>query len=948
MASRGLFESLGSGVGRRILGMFLLAALLPVIFTAYLSYGEVNRGLKQEIAKDLKEDAKSYGVEILARLIRTAEKARILTGVIRDGNGQLEDHSYILDEFEAVWQQDGSSITKILTGSVDHPVPLGTLQPDHLQSGKSQLVRHINDGRVSLILVTGEVNPATARITDAVMLRLDARRIWGQRDNLPYMTQFCVFGTSSTPLYCNDEMTIESGSAMALLAERDKEATTNYPTQNESYFIASWQLFLDGMFAAQPITVVAGQPGTYALRSSADFRRIFPPALALIIVLVGVFSLHLIGKSLVPLNRLKMLARKYADGKLKSRIRLRTGDEFQALGETFNRMAGQLDAQIDTLKAMSDIDRLILAGAEIEEVGEKVINSLVNLVRCESAGIIACDPDSPAWAKMITWHDEDFSHERIALPQGAGHEWCKPRKVEIDLVDEIVAPYKARFQAYGQKHVVIIPVVLEKVLKGVLLLGDARPFDIKQASMQRCVDLAGRLAVALASAAREEALYRQAHFDELTGLPNRQLLKDRLHQQIVQARRDQRSGALLFLDLDRFKEINDVFGHSTGDSVLAQAAERIVAEVRDTDTVARLGGDEFVVVLPSLHDDTTAQSLATGLLERLSEAFTVRENEHFLSASIGVAMFPEDGDSVETLLKNADAAMYRAKAAGRSRFEFCSEKLNAESRRKIELERDLRDSFHKGALEIFYQPQFELSTGVICGAEALLRWRHPKRGFVSPTEFVPLAEDSGLIDEIGRWVLAAACANLRSILDRGLHPGTVSINVSGLQLRGTQFIDDVMGSLRNNDIQPGFIQLEITETAVAQNRDIAIHVLNALRDEGVRIAIDDFGTGYSSLSYLQQLPFDLIKIDKSFVDLIGSGDNSEMICRTIIKMAHEMGKQAIAEGVETQDQIEFLKTNGCDSVQGFFYSQALAPKEFLAFIEKQDFHTQRRKALEII
>ena len=251
-------------------------------------------------------------------------------------------------------------------------------------------------------------------------------------------------------------------------------------------------------------------------------------------------------------------------------------------------------------------------------------------------------------------------------------------------------------------------------------------------------------------------------------------------------------------------------------------------------------------------------------------------------------------------------------------------------------------------LEIYYQPQFDLSNGVICGAEALLRWSHPEKGLVSPDEFVPLAEETGLINDIGRWVLAETCRNLKSILDKGLHPGAVSINVSGMQLRHTQFIDDVLQPLISYEIHPGFIQLEITETAVAQNRDIAIHVLNTLRDKGVQIAIDDFGTGYSSLSYLQQLPFDVIKIDKSFVDLIGSGDNSEMICRTIIKMAHEMGKQAIAEGVETIEQVEFLQANGCDSVQGFFYSQALPPNEFVEFIEKQDFHTQRRKALELI
>jgi diguanylate cyclase (GGDEF)-like protein len=945
MSGASLTDTLRSGLGRRILGMFMLAALLPVIFTAYLSYNEVHRGLRQEVAKDLKEDAKSYGVEILARLSRAASKADALTKLMGEPGVVLTDHAYLLEDFKAIWLQDGAAVRTDIVGVAARPIAPDLLNHKHLRSGKSQLIRRSEAGNDTLIIATAAI---PGQSTAVMMFHLDSRRIWGPRDNLPYMTQFCVLTAALDRVFCTDEMRVDVESS-AFLAETRSAGTLNeYVTDGETYLLASWQLFLDGLFSAPPLNIVAGQPESYALQSSADFRYVFPPALALVFILVAVFSLHLIGESLIPLNRLKLLARQYASGELNSRVRLRTGDEFQDLGDTFNFMAGQLGMKIDTLKAMSDIDRLILAGAEFEEVGEKIISSLVDLVKCEAAGVIARDPDSPAMAKMITSFEESFSHERIELPQGAGNEWCQPRQVEIELVEASIAPYKERFQGYGQKYVVIIPVVLDGDLKGVLLLGSTNAFEMQQTNMQLCVDLAGRLAVALASAEREEALYRQAHFDELTGLPNRQLLKDRLHQQIVQARRDGRCGALLFLDLDRFKEINDVFGHSTGDNVLAQAAERIVAEVRDTDTVARLGGDEFVVVLPSIDDENTVQTLASRLLERLSEAFTVREDEHFVSASMGIALFPDDGDSVETLLKNADAAMYRAKDAGRSRFEFCSAKLNAESRRKIELERDLREAFRNKALEVYYQPQFDLSNGVICGAEALLRWSHPVKGFVSPEEFVPLAEDTGLISEIGRWVLAETCRDLKSILDKGLHPGVVSINVSGLQLRDTRFIDDVLQPLIRNGIHPGFIQLEITETAVAQNRDIAIHVLNALREKGVQIAIDDFGTGYCSLSYLQQLPFDLIKIDKSFVDLIGSGDNSEMICRTIIKMAHEMGKPAIAEGVETKEQVEFLQANGCDSVQGFFYSQALPPDEFLAFIEKQGFHTQRRKALELI
>jgi diguanylate cyclase (GGDEF)-like protein len=421
-----------------------------------------------------------------------------------------------------------------------------------------------------------------------------------------------------------------------------------------------------------------------------------------------------------------------------------------------------------------------------------------------------------------------------------------------------------------------------------------------------------------------------------------------LEQHLMQSRREDHGGAVLFIDLDRFKEINDVFGHSVGDIVLTQAAERILSEVRETDTVARLGGDEFVIVMPNLTNGSMIRGTATRLLKRLGEAFSVRDREHFLGASIGIALFPEDGSSVETLLKNADSAMYRAKEAGRSRFEFFSKKLNAESRRKIEMESELRIAVDGSLLDVHYQPQFDLNSGIICGAEALLRWNHGSLGNVSPTEFILLAEDSGLIVDLGRWVIEQACIDLRTILDKGQHPGSMSINVSARQLREANFASDVLDALRRNDIHPGYLQLEITETTVAQNRDSAIRILNQLRESGVQVAIDDFGTGYSSLSYLQQLPFDRIKIDKSFVELIGSGGNSESICRTIIKMAHELGKESIAEGVETRAQADFLVANGCNSVQGFFYSYPLPRDEFVSFVEKQDFHTQRRKALDIV
>jgi len=934
---------LSRGVGKRIFGLFLVAAVVPMMFTTWLAWSEINRGLELESERALRSSAKEYGVRILTRLQLASDKAQEIIRIARkDGLAQIYDHEYLVDDFSEVWVVRETFAPALILEEEVGGIELSASDETHLNAGGTQLVLTKQDELV-LLQAVGDWAPGCF-----VAFQLNADVIWGPRENLPFNTEFCVFDEGGEKLFCTSSIDAGIHADLVGSAEDRTAIFSEWDHQGETQFASLWQLFLSGSVKAPAFDIVAMHPKAFALRSGADFSRVLVPAVAMVLVLVVFLSFNLVTRSLVPLQHLTIAARQIAGGNLASRVRVRTGDEFEWLAEAFNNMAGRLGRQISALEAMSGIDRMILSGTKFEDVSEDVVQHLMNLTQCDAAAVIARDVDSANKGKMISVFEDQLLHERIDLPGDVGHQWCQPRQVDITEVDPSDAPYKERFASYGQTYVVLIPVVLKEDLKGVLLLGFKSRFDMTQGSMQRVVDLAGRFAVALSSVEREEVLYRQAHFDVLTGLPNRQLLKDRLNQHLSTARIDDYSGALLFLDLDRFKEINDVFGHSVGDSVLTQAAKRITSLVRERDTVARLGGDEFVVVLPNVRNEQTVRAMAERLLEKLGEPFAVDEIDHYVSASIGIVLFPEDGDSVETLLKNADAAMYRAKDAGRNRFEFFSQQLNAESRRKIGLERDLRQAHQDNALEVFYQPQFDISTGDICGAEALLRWNHPELGAVSPDEFIPLAEDSGLILDIGTWVIERACEDLCEILDHGLHPGPVSINVSARQLRETGFRQSVLEPIRRFGIHPGYIQLEVTETAVAQNRDTAIALLESLRSKGVRVAIDDFGTGYSSLSYLQQMPFDVIKIDKSFIDKIGSGVTSNNICRTIIRMADELGKKSIAEGVETREQLDFLNRNGCDFVQGFFYSQALPQKQFLGFVEKQDFHTQRRKALEIL
>ena len=946
MAFPTLPNTLRHGVGRRILVLFLLAGILPVTFTAGLAYLEVARGLEQEVNKSLRASAKEYSFDLLDRLQRTSDEAdEVVRMFKRHGADALAEHQHILNAFESISYIDAAGQATIIHGNIEsHFDPVKFVDPVVAAADVRLLFTRDNDvGVLTLLRPVGRGQQQSSML----VFRVLTERTWGIEEHLAFGTDYCVFLPSGDQIHCTREIDHGIHAAVATTAAVGQKFPAAWQQDGQDYLAAAWQLFLTGEFGAPSLDIIAIQSKSYALQSSADFRRIFVPALLLVVIFVGVLSFSLIGKSLVPLQQLSNAVRQISDGNLESRVRIRSNDEFEWLGEAFNDMADRLGQQISALEAMSEIDRLILSGAKFEDVTETVIEYLDEMTNCAAIAVIARDTDTPHWAKMISCCDQEFKHERISLPMEMAHRWCQPRQVLLD--DSILAeaPYKETFLGYGVKYVVLIPVVLNDDLKGMLLLGSTSRFNMQQGNLLQCIDLAGRFAVALASVEREEVLYRQAHFDELTGLPNRQLLKDRLEQQVIHARREGCNGAMLFLDLDRFKEINDVFGHSVGDLVLTQAAQRIIGEIRDSDTVARLGGDEFVIILPRVHNDSTVRVLAARLLARLSESFTVRGNDHYVGASMGIVMFPDDGDSVETLLKNADAAMYRAKDSGRGRFEFFSKKLNAESRRKIGLERDLRVAFNDNKLEVYYQPQFDISTGVISGAEALLRWEHEVEGCIAPSEFVPLAEDSSLIIDIGRWVVDQTCRDLRVILDMGLHPGAVSINVSTRQLRDPDFVGDVLAALHRNQIHPGYLELEVTETAVAQNRDTATKILEALRAEGVRVAIDDFGTGYSSLSYLQQMPFDLIKIDKSFIDRIGADEPSNNICRTVIRMAHDMGRKAIAEGVETRVQVDFLLEHGCDFVQGFFYSEALPHAEFIKFIEKQDFHTLRRKALEI-
>ncbi|MDH3978902.1 MAG: EAL domain-containing protein [Gammaproteobacteria bacterium] len=619
-------------------------------------------------------------------------------------------------------------------------------------------------------------------------------------------------------------------------------------------------------------------------------------------VAVVLASLYIAGTITRPIIRLTEVATRISGGALGERAEVSTGDEVGILARAFNQMTEDLVDDINERRQAEEKFQALLKSAPdaiviVDHTGQIILANLRAelLFGYKSAELIG----KPVEMLVSKRH----RHETVSMWQA--------------FVDEPHhQPMEDSHDQYGlHKDGTEIPIEISlapiETREGLLVASAIRDItDRKEA---------------------ETRLVQQANFDTLTGLPNRSLAADRLSQAMAHARRARECVAVMFLDVDHFKNVNDTLGHAAGDKLLTEVAHRLSRCARTEDTVARLGGDEFLIILSGLNTITSAKGVAEKLLEALSIPFALDGRELFLGASIGITGYPEDGDESDVLLRNADAAMYRAKEAGRNTYRFFTPEMNIQLLQRLEMESHLRYAVSKKELSLHFQPQVDIKSGELVGAEALLRWHNPELGHIAPDDFIPLAEETGLINEIGEWVLMQTCQTARTWQGRDTAV-RVSVNISPVQFRGGDLVETVSRALQESGLPASLLDLEITERVLVEDNPNTSRILNDLKRMGIRLTLDDFGKGYSSLSYLKRFPFDVLKIDRAFVSSVTVDPEDAALCKAITAMASSLSLLVVAEGVETLDQWEYLHTLGVDLAQGYYISRPLGNEAFISFI----------------
>jgi diguanylate cyclase (GGDEF)-like protein len=612
---------------------------------------------------------------------------------------------------------------------------------------------------------------------------------------------------------------------------------------------------------------------------------------------------------------------------------VRGRDDMAQLNRAFNAMARHLGASLSVQSILAQMDDAILTKLDVGALIRSALRCLLQVSQAEVVvlGLFESDNADAMRVFFVRIGDRD-KIESHKVKMSAELKRLIPLKIVRTTAGQAPFPADliARLEAGSPLgHYFAVPVMSGERAWGVMVSCHRASTEFSSNQCRSLIGVANRLIAGFSGAERDQRLHSLAYVDALTGLPNRGAMHTLMAQELAKAASSQCLAAILFIDLDRFKQANDSHGHAFGDRLLIQAANRIRNNVREDDVVARIGGDEFIVILPKIKNPREAGAVARKLIQSLSRRFEIDGTTIYSGASVGIAVYPDDGDKGAELLKMADTAMYRAKSEGRSRFAFFEEPMNTESKRRSALDGEMRNALERKEFVLHYQPQIDLRTGALCGVEALVRWQHPVRGLLFPRDFIEYAEEIGLIPEIGQWVMGEACRQYRRWQDDGVRVPRVSVNVSNGQLPRSNFVHSVRQLIQATGMPPQALEIEVTESMLVEGGKQAGEALAQLSSDGVLIAIDDFGTGYSSFSYLKTMPAKVLKLDMSFLVDARADNDAGKIVASIINMAHALQKEVVAEGVERVDQLKLLKGLGCERGQGYLFGKGV-PADHIA------------------
>jgi diguanylate cyclase (GGDEF)-like protein len=943
-------------LGRRMLAQFAGAALLPIAALAILFYVKVTTALLDSGDRELAGSAHSYAlavqnraalVDALLRLaarpgangrdVRDALVARIgteLDGVARIGaDGQVFAHDGELGKLPEIDRVVRGELeagrTAIVVGEREERQVANRIIGADVR--RVVLLRRVGDGADSELIATaispdylaGERSPNPDRTRFA--LAIGGRIVLGAEDRSAEDRLTQIVASASPANGRISAARWQSGS----VAMRSVAAT----------------LVTDPLAAATPWSVVASMPESYALAPTRAFQFQFAWVAAVAVLIVVALGARQTARIVTQLHQLLAGTRRVARQDFTTEIKFEGHDEMAQLSGAFNDMSRGIGRNFATLNVLSQIDQTILTKLDVGEVVKNALRCVryVTGVDVVVLGLFETEAaDSMRIYLLRSGGRNRIERTKIGLPSEV--RMRIPAKSEPHWLEEppLPADFVAKLRS-GDRVTQFWPQPISRGDRvwGVMVLAHGEATALSSDQQGLLSGVTDRLVVAFSTVERDRKLHTMAHVDALTGLPNRASMLALLTQELAHAHRSKLNVGVLFLDLDRFKQTNDTLGHAVGDLLLQHASERIKRNVREGDTVARLGGDEFTVVLGNLASMRDAGNVARQLIKSLSRPFEIEGHTIYVGASVGIAIYPDDGSDGADLLKKADTAMYRAKDEGRNRFAYYEEKMNVEARRRAALDRELRQALERSEFVLNYQPQIDLATGRVCAVEALVRWQHPEQGLLYPGAFIPFAEESGLIPEIGTWIMREACLQHQRWREAGIPIPRVAVNVSIAQLRRSNFVRNVHFLLSLAQMPPGSLEIEVTESMFLEGGKAATDALHALVKAGVHVSIDDFGTGYSSFGYLKTLPASILKLDKSFLVDATTDNDAGMIIAAMINLAHTLRKEVVAEGVEREDQLEFLRRLGCEKVQGYLFSRPLPPSEAAAYA------VRRRGAAEL-